>query len=104
MTTKDIIAIVLAVLSIISTFLAYYFSVKGTLIKEISNYINDEEDTKKIGVLKKQEVIDKLYDLVPVILKAILNKALIAILVQKTFDKIEAYAVKQKDKLTRGDK
>ena len=95
---NEILNIVLIVLTIISTFIGYYFKIKEKILKEINGMINDAEDGTTIGSDKMQSVVDNLYKLVPAPYKGILNKNVLEKMVQMAFDKIEEYAKKQLNK------
>lgn len=64
-------------------------------------YIKEAEDTykdaTKSGGKKFEEVVNKLYDLVPDALHTIITKEMIEEIVQSTFDEIEEYAKLQLD-------
>lgn len=55
------------------------------------------KDTTKSGGKKFEEVVNKLYDLVPDALHTIITKEMIEEIVQSTFDEIEEYAKLQLD-------
>ena len=95
---NEILNIVLIVLTIISTFIGYYFKIKEKILKEINGMINDAEDGTTIGSDKMQSVVDNLYKLVPAPYKGILKKNVLEKMVQMAFDKIEEYAKKQLNK------
>lgn len=98
MTISEIINIALIVLTIISTLIGYYFKIKENILKEINGMINDAEDGESIGVDKMNQVVDNLYNLVPIAYRGILNKNVLEKMVQMAFDKIEEYAKKQVNK------
>ena len=56
------------------------------------------KDVTNAGGQKFEEVVTKLYDLVPSALRNIITRDMIAQIVQSTFDEIEAYAKTQLDK------
>lgn len=56
------------------------------------------KDVSHSGGQKFEEVVDKLYDLVPDALHGIFTKDMIGQIVQSTFDEIEAYAKVQLDR------
>lgn len=56
------------------------------------------KDVTNAGDQKFEEVVTKLYDLVPSALRNIITRDMIAQIVQSTFDEIEAYAKTQLDK------
>lgn len=81
---------------------ALYFQYNTKLNKKATEYINKAEelykDSTKAGGTKFNWVVDKLYDILPVPMKLVFTKETIAVLVQRTFDEIQSYAVKQLDK------
>lgn len=62
-------------------------------------YIKEAEeayqDTTNMGGVKFNEVVTRLYELVPEALRGIITKDMIANIVQDTFDQIEAYVALQ---------
>ena len=54
-------------------------------------------DTTNMGGVKFEEVVDRLYDLVPDGLKFMITREMIADMVQSTFDQIEEYVRLQLD-------
>ena len=81
---------------------ALYFQYNTKLNKKATEYINKAEelykDSTKAGGTKFNWVVDKLYDILSVPMKLVFTKETIAVLVQRTFDEIQSYAVKQLDK------
>lgn len=106
--------------------LAIYFKVstkaqaKAKEIQEVTSqiianaviFIKEAEDkykdTTNAGGIKFNEVVTKLYDLVPDPIKGIITKDMIGEIVQSTFDEIEEYVKLQLDavidKTNEGDK
>ena len=95
MTTAQIIDIVLGVLAVLISFVGYYFYIRAKINKAATDAVNDAEEPDKIGAEKLEAAVDQVYALVPAVLKPILNKTIIAQLIQEAFNKIEAYAKKQ---------
>ena len=97
-----ILAIVRIVLYLVIGAAALYFQYNTKLNKKATEYINKAEelykDSTKAGGTKFHWVVDKLYDILPVPMKLVFTKETIAVLVQRTFDEIQSYAVKQLDK------
>lgn len=58
----------------------------------------DYKDTTRAGGKKFEQVVNKLYDLVPDALHGIITKEMIAEIVQSTFDEIQEYVRTQLDK------
>lgn len=71
-------------------------------------YIKEAEenykDTTKMGGKKFNEVVDKLYALVPTAIKTIITKSMIEEIVQSTFEEIEEYVQLQLDNAIDFDK
>lgn len=59
---------------------------------------NDYKDITNAGGRKFNDVVENLHDLVPVPLRGIITKQMIADIVQSTFDEIEQYVQLQLDK------
>ena len=57
----------------------------------------DYKDTTQAGGAKFEQVVNKLYDLVPVGLRGIITHEMIEDIVQSTFDEIEEYVKLQLD-------
>ena len=97
-----ILAIVRIVLYLVIGAAALYFQYNTKLNKKATEYINRAEelykDSTKSGGTKFNWVVDKLYDLLPAPMRLVFTRETIAILVQRTFDEIQSYAVKQLDK------
>ena len=74
----------------------------GELTAKAVIFIKEAEEaykyTTNAGGKKFEEVVNKLSDLVPDVLKGIITKDMIEQIVQSTFDEIEAYAKLQLDK------
>ena len=81
---------------------ALYFQYNTKLNKKATEYINKAEelfkDSTKAGGIKFNWVVDKLYDILPAPMRLVFTKETITVLVQRTFDEIQSYAVKQLDK------
>lgn len=95
---SEILNIALIILTVISTFVGYYFKIKEKVSNEINNLINEVEDNTTVGAEKMKKVVDSLYSIVPKAYRGILNKNVIEKMVQLAFDKIEEYAKKQEAK------
>lgn len=100
MNTSQIINIVLGVLSVLITFVGYYFYIRGKAIKAAQKAVNDAEQDDKTGAEKLQIAVEQVYSLIPPILKPVITRTIITGIVQAAFDKIEAYAKKQIQKKT----
>lgn len=93
-----IINIILAVLSVAMTYIAFYFDTKRRVQEQVNNKIDMAEDTGEAGAAKMEMVVNSLYKIVPAILKPFLTKAVIQKIAQKAFDEIEKYAERQAKK------
>ena len=79
--------------------LTFYLDTKKKILEEVNGKIDGAEDTEEVGAIKMELVVDSIYNnIVPKILRPILNKAVIEKMVQAAFDKIEDYAQKQVEK------
>lgn len=97
-----ILAIVRIAIYLVIGAAALYFQYNTKLNQKATEYINKAEelykDSTKAGGTKFNWVVDKLYDILPSPMKLVFTKETIAVLVQRTFDEIQSYAVKQLDK------
>lgn len=100
---ESVLNIILLIISIIVGALTTYFKTNATLKEKTSQYINEAEklhyDATNAGEEKFEYVVDKLYYLVPTVLKPIITRATISALVQNTFNSIQSYAKIQLDKM-----
>lgn len=115
MDTQQILSVVQSVVMLACGGLALYFkfSTKAkTKAKEIQDVIaeitanavvyikeaeEDYKDTTKAGGHKFEQVVNKLYNLVPGKLHSIVTKEMISDIVQSTFDEIQGYVKLQLD-------
>lgn len=97
-TASVIINVVLTVLSVVVSFVGYYFYVKQRITKAATDAVNDAEQKDKTGEEKKEIAVTQVYALIPAIYKPIITRAVVEGIVQAAFDKIEEYAKKQADK------
>lgn len=100
MNFSEVLSIIMTILTIISTVLGYYFTIKEKIQNAINGKINEAEYNLSDGKEKMEYVVNELYNLVPLPYKKIFNKTFIEKLVQEAFDKIEDYAKKQVNKKT----
>lgn len=91
-----ILNIVLAVLSVVFAFVAFYFDTKNKVLAQANAEISNAEDTGKKKAEKMAYVVDQLKKIVPKVLRFILTDKALEKIVQAAFDKIEEYAKKQK--------
>ena len=107
MNTYEIIMTILAVLfgalSIYMKSNQKIVETKNELQEKVNGYIDDAEelysDVTKAGGVKREWVIDKLYNLVPAGLKPFFSHDLMEQIVQGAFDAIQSFAKKQLDKV-----
>ena len=95
--------IIVTVLFIIAGFFVEYFKTKKNLLESVNNVINKAEeeykDATKAGGKKMQWAINLLSSYVPAFLKPFITDEMIGSMIQMAFDKIEAYAKQQLDKV-----
>ena len=99
----DWVQIITTVLLVIAGYFVSYFKTKSKLIDSATAAIVHAENTyssyTKAGQDKFNWAVNYLYELVPAPLKFIFTQEMIGKIVQTVFDKIEAYANKQLDKI-----
>lgn len=82
--------------------LAIYFRSNEKIKEKATEFITEAEsmyaDTLKAGGKKNTYVVNKLYDLVPVPLRVIITRRMVATIVDNTFKSVESYANQQLDK------
>ena len=98
MNYEMIIAIIVGALSLIGTFVSYYFYIRGQLYKSVEEAIDSAESTLEKGNEKFNFVVERLISLIPISLRPIIRRSWVEHLVQFAFDKIEDYAKKQLNK------
>ena len=116
MNTQEILSLIQSLIMLGCGGLALYFKFSAkaqTKAKEIQELIaqitaqavvyiaeaeKDYKDTTQSGGKKFEQVVSKLYDLVPDALHGIITKEMIADIVQSTFDEIQEYVRTQLDK------
>lgn len=96
MTTQIIIDVGLGLLALIATFISYFCYVKSKLINSVPGTIDDVEVDGKVGAEKFEEAVNIIMDRIPAILKPFIKRRYVEMLVQQVFDKIKAFAKKQK--------
>lgn len=116
MNTQDILSTIQSIVMLVCGGLVVYFkfSTKAqTKAKEVQELIaqitaqavvyiaeaeKDYKDTTQSGGKKFEQVVSKLYNLVPDALHGIVTKEMISEIVQSTFDEIQEYVRVQLDK------
>lgn len=92
--------VVVTILLILFGFLSTYLKTRESLKQQTGNLINKAESMYDDGNIKFDFVVDSLAKLVPAPLNLVLNKQIIGLIVQTTFDEMQNFAIKQLDKAT----
>ncbi len=92
---QEFFSVIFGILSILMSFVSYYFYIRSELYKKTEDAVNSAEDKGGIGEEKLMAAAEQLYLTVPKILKPFITREHIKIIIQKAFDKIEEYAKKQ---------
>ena len=95
---ETILSIVFAVLTVVGTFVAYYFNVKNKLVAAANQAINHAQDTGRPNDEKFNQAVDELYQLIPAVIKPFISRVFVEELIQKAFDEIKEFAEKQAEK------
>lgn len=95
MTIAQIVNIILGVLSVVISFIGYYFYIRQKVSQAATNAVNDAEQDGKTGKEKLQAATEQVYAIIPAVMKPIIPRTVVEGLVQAAFDKIEEYANKQ---------
>ena len=90
-----IIDILIYVLLSIIIFLNIYFSVLSKIKFSATDVINYVEDLNIDGKNKMKLAVEKIKDVIPIILKILFTESKLEKIIQETFDKMENYAKKQ---------
>lgn len=88
----EVMEIIITVLCVVTYALMVYFKVKGNVLGGVSELIAMAEKTGLAGSEKMAQVVDALYEKVPVWLKKILNKDKLQSIAQWIFDWMRKYA------------
>lgn len=94
MNTVEIIEMVVVILLVITYAFMLFFKVKGNVLGIVSELIALAEETNLVGSAKMAQVVDGLYEMVPVFLKKILSKERLEKIAQRVFDWMRRYANK----------
>lgn len=81
--------------SVLLTFISYYFYIVSKAKEAASEAINKAEDADKSGTEKLNLAVKQVYELIPITARMFIPKSVIKTLVQAAFDNIEEYAKKQ---------
>ena len=95
---KDILAVAMPILAIISMFVAYYFKTKQAIINAANGAINTAEDSGKPGSEKFNQAVTDIMNIIPAVVKPFIPKEFVEAIVQKAFDEISEFAKKQVEK------
>ena len=95
MNFEAILSIILAIATLIGVFVSYYYYIKEIIARSASDAIEQAEQPGKKGEEKFAEAVEQIMNLIPLVLKPFITKALVEKITQAAFDKIEAYAKKQ---------
>jgi|GEM_PF-5520946 len=98
MYTNIIWGIFVSIGVIIAYFAIHYLIIRFNLSKAVNEVITNVEDLEAAGKEKMKQAVEHLYGLIPPQLKAFISRAWIESLIQKAFDKMEAFAEKQIEK------
>ena len=93
-----ILTIIFSIVSIIATYISYYFSVRAKIQEAAETAIVDAEELDAIGQEKMAVAVEQVYSLVPIGLKPFFTRATIEQIIQYTFDRIEDYVFVQNEK------
>ena len=103
MNLEAVIAVIIAIASMIGAFVSYYFYIRGRVYKSASEAIDGAESTLIDGKEKFEFAVEQLMSLIPLLLKPFIRRAWVERLVQFAFNKIESYAKKQIAKKNEAD-
>ena len=92
----EIFSLIFGLISVLLSFVGYYFYVRSEIYRKTEDAVNNAETADEIGREKLKTATEQLYLSVPALLKPFFTKAQIELIVQSAFDKIEEYAKKQK--------
>lgn len=106
MELNQIYSIIITILTIISGFMSLVYKSNCMIKEKAVDLINKAEeeymDTSRAGGRKFSMVVNQLYDITPQPLHLFITREMIENVVQKAFDGIESYAIKQtKNRLKR---
>lgn len=93
-----ILTILFAILAVLGVFVSYYFYIRSKVFAATEDAVNNAEQDDKVAEEKMELAVNQIYSIVPAFLKPFFTKEAIKGIVQMAFDKIEAYAEKQKKK------
>lgn len=92
---EDILLIISSLVSVVAICLGYYRYIQKKLETGALDAINKAELTGYPGAEKMQYAVDIVYNIVPKALKPFFSKAVIEVMIQGVFDRMEEYARQQ---------
>lgn len=99
----SIYEIIMTVLTVVFGFLSIYIKTKTQVVEKAAEAINHAETAYQsytnVSSEKMQYAIDWLMQFVPAPLKLIFTRELMERIVQAVFDEVQAFAIKQLDKV-----
>ena len=93
---EEIFSVIFGLISVLLSFIGYYFYVKSELYRRTEDAVNNAETQETLGREKLKIATEQLYMTVPALFKPFFTKEQVELIVQNAFDKIEEYAKKQK--------
>ena len=93
---EEIFSVIFGLISVMLSFIGYYFYVKSEIYRKTEDAVNNVETEGALGREKLKMATEQLYLTVPSLLKPFFTREQIELIVQGAFDKIEEYAKKQK--------
>ena len=93
---EEIFSIIFGLISVLLSFIGYYFYVKSEIYRKTEDAVNNAETQETLGREKLKIATEQLYMTVPSLLKLFFTREQVELIVQSAFDKIEEYAKKQK--------
>jgi len=94
----EIINLILAVLAAVGSLAGYTLYIFSRVQGAAAGAISESEEEGKSGKEKFKNAVDSVYALVPVPMRVIITREIVENIIQATFDKVERYACKQKQK------
>lgn len=74
MTIAQIVNIILGVLSVVISFIGYYFYIRQKVSQAATNAVNDAEQDGKTGKEKLQAATEQVYAIIPAVMKPIIPR------------------------------
>ncbi len=93
---SEIFSIIFGTVSLLLSFVGYYFYIKSEIFKKTEDAVNNAEAEGTVGKEKLKAATEQLYATVPAVLKPFFSREQIELAVQTAFDKIEEYAKRQR--------